>query len=106
MLSGCIMYSHSYILLPQGIKVEVVLYNIGVGLSRCSFRQVGQCESLDTWDERQSTVPTLFYCLIFSGGEQGREEMTNYHEQLKEKTNRRCALKNRNSVRFIMRSKR
>ncbi|OUO49466.1 hypothetical protein B5F77_14765 [Parabacteroides sp. An277] len=74
MLSGCIMYSHSYILLPQGIKVEVVLYNIGVGLSRCSFRLDGRCQSLLAWNERQSTVPTLFYCLIFSGGEQGEEE--------------------------------
>ena len=60
------MYSHSYILLPQGIKVEVVLYNIGVGLSRCSFRRTGHARAFTQWDERQSTVPTLFYCLINS----------------------------------------
>ena len=36
------------------------------GLSRCLSLLGGQCEGLETWDERQSTVPTLFYFMPLS----------------------------------------
>ena len=50
MLSACIIQPAitPLPLVASGEKRRITY--IGVGLSRCSFRLAGQCESLDAWD--------------------------------------------------------
>ena len=38
---------------------------------RCSFRQIGQCESLDTWNERQTGSTFFLYVLQNEFGQFG-----------------------------------
>ena len=42
-------------------KGGVFIHTSAWGFRRCSFRLDGQCESLDAWNERQSTVPHAFF---------------------------------------------
>ena len=41
------------------------------GFQRCSFRQIGQCESLDTWNERQTGSTFFLYVLQNEFGQFG-----------------------------------
>lgn len=75
MPSGCILYTAiSVPCCRPANKVSGVLYTTSAwGFRVARFYCGGQCEGLDAWNERQSTVPTLFLLLIFSGGEQGEK---------------------------------
>lgn len=40
------------------------LYTYRRGLRRCSFRQIGRCQSLETWDEQQVDSHASFMCSL------------------------------------------
>ena len=59
--------SHGYVLYSsygdscETNAISVVIYSYRREASRCSFRQTGQCEGLQSWSEQQVTGFTLFY---------------------------------------------
>ena len=61
----CVIYmpqmpnSHECIHTYGNKRYRGCVIHIGVGLMRCSFRQVGQCEGLRSWSERQCRASRL-----------------------------------------------
>lgn len=41
------------------------------GLLRCSFYEIGRCQSLKVWDERQVQFPRFFLFICVLGAESG-----------------------------------
>ena len=58
-LSGYVYVLLCYIGRDDWYSVRSYIH-IGVRLSRCSFRRIGQCESLNGWDGQQVQALTLF----------------------------------------------
>ena len=55
-----VYYIHSILALVfSGVNIDVI-YTFTWGFHRCSFRQTGQCESLDTWNEQQNWLHVFF----------------------------------------------
>ena len=52
---GCITLCPSFI-------GGTIIYTSSWGFQRCSFRQIGRCESLNTWNEHR-TGSTFFVCM-------------------------------------------
>ena len=49
----------SLMLVYASVNVDT-FYTFTWGFHRCSFRQTGQCESLDTWNEQQIGFHVFF----------------------------------------------
>lgn len=55
-----LVFTHVLLSFECCMRFDVVL----ALYQRCSFRQIGQCESLDTWNERQ-TGSTFFVYVTY-----------------------------------------